>query len=418
VSESRDEIAVHLDAADFGPVFEIGRLRRARRGATAVVSFSFTADWLRLPHRLALDPSLGLYEGEQYAADALFGIFTDVAPDRWGQTLLQRREAATARREGRRPRTLDDWDFLLGVSDELRMGALRLADPSTRQFISSHETTVPPTARLHRLQYYAQRAERGERLTPQEEDEETTLLVAPGSSLGGARPKANFRAGDGALWIAKFPSRNDAWDVGAWEFALHQLAGAAGISVPRTDLLELADGHRTFTARRFDRTPGGRRLYASAMTLVGRRDNEPASYPEIAEAIAQYGSGDRGAIDGDLEQLFRRAVFNVLAGNRDDHLRNHGFLGDPRGWRLSPAFDMNPVPTGSEHAIALDEGDHTPDVEVVRRTAGYYRIKPPRAEAIIREVREAVGQWRKIAARLGVHRDEIESMAPAFASDG
>jgi serine/threonine-protein kinase HipA len=189
---------------------------------------------------------------------------------------------------------------------------------------------------LRRLQYYAQRAERGERLTPKEEDEEIALLVAPGSSLGGARPKANFRAADGTLWIAKFPSRNDAWDVGAWEFALSQLAEAAGISVPRADLLELAEGHRTFTAQRFDRTSGGRRLYASAMTLVGVRDNEPASYPEIAEAIAQFGSGDRDAIDHDLEQLFRRAVFNVITANRDDHLRNHGFLGDPRGWRLSP----------------------------------------------------------------------------------
>jgi serine/threonine-protein kinase HipA len=299
MSEARNDIVVHLDAAIFGPISEIGRLRRARRGATSVVSFAFAADWLGQRHRLVLDPSLGLYEGEQYAADALFGIFTDIAPDRWGRTLLQRREAADSRRQGRRPRTLDDWDFLLGVSDELRMGALRLADPSTRQFISDHETTVPPTARLRRLQFYAQRAERGERLTPQEEDEETALLVAPGSSLGGARPKANFRADDGTLWIAKFPSRNDAWDVGAWEFVLHQLAGAAGISVPHIDLLGLAEGHRTFTARRFDRRTGGRRLYASAMTLVGKRDNEPASYPEIAEAIAQYGSGDRDAIDGD-----------------------------------------------------------------------------------------------------------------------
>jgi serine/threonine-protein kinase HipA len=362
---------------------------------------------------LVLDPSLGLYQGEQYISDGLFGIFTDIAPDRWGRTLLQRREAASARRERRRPRTLDDWDFLLGVSDELRMGALRLADPSNGQFISSDEATVPPTARLHQLQYYAQKAERGEQLTPKEEDEETALLVAPGSSLGGTRPKANFRADDGTLWIAKFPSRNDSWDVGAWEFVLNRMAREAGITVPESGLLELAEGHRTFTAQRFDRTSAGRRLYASAMTLVGKRDNEPASYPEIAEAIAQFGSGDRNAIDEDLKQLFRRAVFNVITANRDDHLRNHGFLGTPRGWRLSPAFDLNPVPTKPEHAIALDEGDHTPDLDIVRQTAGYYRIKPPQAEAIIREVHEAVGAWRRVATRMGIHRDETEMMATA-----
>jgi serine/threonine-protein kinase HipA len=377
------------------------------------VSFTFAASWLRLRQRLALDPSLGLYEGEQYVPDGLFGIFTDIAPDRWGRTLLQRREAAAARSERRRPRTLDDWDFLLGVSDELRMGALRLADPSSGQFIDSDKATVPPMARLHQLQYYAQKAERGEQLTPQEEDEELALLVAPGSSLGGARPKANFRVDDGALWIAKFPSRNDSWDVGAWELVMNRLARNAGISVPECGLLKLAEGHRTFTARRFDRTSAGRRLYASAMTLVGKGDNESAGYPEIAEAIAQYGSADRDAIDDDLEQLFRRVVFNVITAHRDDHLRNHGFIGTPRGWRLSPAFDLNPIPNKLEHAIALDGGAHSPDLDLVRQTAWYYRIKPPRAETIIREVQEAVGTWRGFAAKAGIHRDETEMMATA-----
>jgi serine/threonine-protein kinase HipA len=364
---------------------------------------------------LALDPSLGLYEGEQYSSDGLFGIFTDIAPDRWGRTLLQRRETATARRERRRPRTLDDWDFLLGVSDEARMGALRLVDPSNGQFIGNDKATVPPTARLRQLQYYAQRAERGEQLTPKEEDEEIALLVVPGSSLGGARPKASFRADDGRLWMAKFPSRDDAWDVGAWELVLNRMAAEARVAVPESGLLELSEGHHTFTAQRFDRTSASRRLYASAMTLVGKRDNEPASYPEIAEAIAQYGSGDRDALDEDLQQLFRRAVFNVIVAHRDDHLRNHGFLGTPRGWRLSPAFDLNPVPTKPEHTIALDEGDRTPDVDLVRRTAGYYRIKPPQADAIIREVQQAVSSWRRVAAKVGIHRDETEMMAAAFA---
>jgi serine/threonine-protein kinase HipA len=376
-----------------------------------VLSFAFDPDWLLGKRRLVLDPSLLLQEGDQYSNE-LFGIFADTAPDRWGRTLLKRREAATARREGRRPRILDDWDFLVGVGDELRMGALRLADPSDGHFISGEAVAVPPMAQLRQLQYFAQRAESGERLSLREEDEELALLIAPGSSLGGARPKANFRADDGGLWIAKFPSRNDDWDVGGWEYVLNRLAEAARISVPGTGLLELTKGHRTFTAKRFDRISGGRRLYTSAMTLVGKQDLESASYLEIAEAITQY--GDPSAISEDLEELFRRVVFNVTTAHRDDHLRNHGFLAGPGGWRISPAFDLNPIPSSSEHALALDEGDHTPSLDLVRQTAVYYRVKPDLAERILREVQEAVKAWRNVAADAGIDRDEIEMMADAF----
>jgi len=323
-----------------------------------------------------------------------------------------RREAAMARREGRRPRILDDWDFLVGVGDELRMGALRLADRIDGLFVCSEAVGVPPLAVLRQLQHYAQRVERGERLSPKEEDKEIALLIAPGSSLGGARPKANFRGDDGGLWIAKFPSRNDDWDVGGWEYVLNRLAEAARISVPESGLHELTKGHRTFTAKRFDRISNGRRLYASAMTLVGKRDLESASYLEMAEAITRY--GDPSAINEDLVELFRRVVFNVMTAHRDDHLRNHGFLAGLGGWRISPAFDVNPIPTSSEHALALDEGDHTPSLDLVRQTAVYYRIKPDVAERILREVREAVKAWRNVAADAGIDGDEIEMMADAF----
>src|SRR6266849_4393624 len=283
----REEVVAHLDDANLGNAV-VGRLRRLRRDAKSVHSFAFDPDWLRGEHRLVLDPALISQEGEQYSGE-LFRIFADTAPDRWGRTLLVRREAAVARREGRRPRILDDWDFLVGVSDELRMGALRLADPSDGHFVSSETVGIPPLARLRQLQHYAQRAERGERLSPKEEDKEIALLIAPGSSLGGARPKANFQGDDRGLWIAKFPSRNDDWDVGGWEYVLNRLAEAARISVPRSGLPELTKGHRTFAARRFDRISGGRRLYTSAMTLVVKRDLESASYLEIAEAITRYG---------------------------------------------------------------------------------------------------------------------------------
>jgi serine/threonine-protein kinase HipA len=410
VSESREEVVAHLDDADLGKEV-VGRLRRLRRAANSVLSFEFDPSWLRRGHRFVLDPGLLPHEGEQYSGD-LFGIFGDTAPDRWGRTLLQRREAATARRDGRRPRILTDWDFLVGVSDELRMGSLRLADPSDGHYVSSELIGVPPMARLRQLQYYAQRAERGERLPPMEEEQEIALLVASGSSLGGARPKANFRAEDGNLWIAKFPSRNDGWDVGGWEYVLNQLANAAKISVPETGLLELSEGHRTFTAKRFDRVNAGRRLYASAMTLIGKRDLEPASYLDIAEAITRF--GDPTAINEDLDQLFRRVVFNVITAHRDDHLRNHGFLANKAGWRISPAFDLNPIPTNPEHALSVDEQDHAPSLDVARATAEYYRLKSPRVEEIIREVNGAVEPWRSVASTAAIDRDEIEIMAEAF----
>jgi serine/threonine-protein kinase HipA len=403
-------MVAHLDDANLGSAM-IGRLRQIRRDAKSVLSFAFDPDWLRGEHRFVLDPALISQEGEQYSNE-LFGIFADTAPDRWGRTLLMRREAAMARREGRRPRILDDWDFLVGVSDELRMGALRLADPSDGHFVSGEAVGIPPLARLRLLQHYAQRAERGERLSPTEEDKEIALLIAPGSSLGGARPKANFRGDDGELWIAKFPSRNDDWDVGSWEYVLNRLGQAAGISVPGSGLLALTKGHRTFTAKRFDRVSSGRRLYTSAMTLVGKRDLESASYLEIAEAITRY--GDPSAINEDLVELFRRVVFNVMTAHRDDHLRNHGFLAGPRGWRISPAFDVNPTPTNSEHALALDAGDHTPSLDLIRQTAVYYRVKPDMAETILREVQHAVEPWRNVAAEAGIDRDEIDVMADAF----
>jgi serine/threonine-protein kinase HipA len=414
VSESRDEVGVHLNDLDLGDV-TLGWLRREGRSGKSVISFEFSTEWLERREEVVLDPSLGLYQGSQYF-DLLPGIFSDTAPDRWGRYLLERREAALARRQSRRPRRLDDWDFLVAVSDELRMGALRLVD-GRGQYVSSDQRSIPPLARLAVVQNFAQRAERGEALAPKDEDEEIALLVAPGASLGGARPKANFLADDGTLWIAKFPSRNDRRDSGAWEYVLNRLAAAGGITVPQCRLLDLTEGPRTFAAKRFDRSKGDRRLFASAMTLTGKQDHEKASYLDVAQSITRYGSRIRSELDQDLEELFRRVAFNVMTAHRDDHLRNHGFLITKRGWRLSPAFDLNPVPELKEHTLALDEANPTPDLELVRASAPYYRIQRRRAEEILLELRNAVNRWREVARETGIHRDEAAVMADAFVGD-
>lgn len=405
-----DSVVVHVDALDLGGDRIVGTLAGNRSRTGRVFSFGYDEGWLARRDRFTLDPSLGLYEGEQFA-EALPGIFTDAAPDRWGRKLLERREMILAKREGRRPRTLDDWDFLIGVSDELRMGALRLANPDNGRFLDERLPEVPANARLRELEHLAREAEE-ERIPESEEDEWLRILLVPGSSLGGTRPKTNFREASGALWIAKFPSREDRRDVGAWEYVMHELARRSGIEVPNTQLFRLASVYRTFCSKRFDRVDEMRRLYASAITLTGKRDGDDASYLDLVEAITFY--GDPQSIEADLEQLFRRLVFNILAANRDDHLRNHGFLRASRGWRISPVFDLNPAPEKNEHSLAVDETSHIPDLDAAYQTAGLYRVSRGRAAIIVGEIRAAVDTWREVATRADISRHEMDALAGAF----
>ena len=404
-------VAVILDSADFGPPRVIGSIRRAgRRGGP--ISFEFDERWLAADAEITLDPALGHYPGPQYPAGPLFGFLSDIAPDRWGRMLLQRQEAVEARRDGRPQQTLDEWDFLTRISDESRMGALRLR--ADDDFIGTSDPPVPPVARLTELQELARMADEGVPIGDADDTRQLLLLVAPGSSLGGARPKASFRADDGSLWLAKFPSATDRWNVGAWERVLNTLAGLAGITVPESTLLPIARPYGTFAARRFDRTPEERRrLYTSAMTLTRGSDHDPeATYVAIAEAIATFGHPK--FIDADLKELFRRVVFNIATGHRDDHLRNHGFLGTPRGWRLAPAFDINPVPTQVDHAIGIDVNDHTVSLELAVATAPYYRLTTAEIDGIVGDVLAAVRTWRAHASVFGIGRDETEMMASVF----
>jgi serine/threonine-protein kinase HipA len=412
MAAERDRVVVHLDAAELGPREAVGALARERARGAEVISFAYEAQWAGASSSFPLDPSLPLYEGEQYPP-ALPGIFADAAPDRWGRTLLERREAYRSRREERGQRQLDDWDFLVGIDDRTRMGALRLAPATGGAFLADESLPVPPFAQLRDLEHWAREAEEGLSAEMSEDDRWLTMLVAPGSSLGGARPKASYLDG-GSLWIAKFPSGEDRHDVGAWEYVVSRLAANAGIDVPETRLLSLGGSYRTFCSRRFDRTAEGRRLYASAMTLAGRRDHEDAGYLDIARTIVNL--GDPASIEVDLHQLFRRIVFNVLTANRDDHLRNHGFLRTAKGWRLAPAFDVNPSPQKLEHSLAFDGSLRDPDLDLVRETAPHYRLAGARAGEIVAEVGRAVFRWRESAREAGLTGEELDRVGSAFAA--
>lgn len=408
----REAFEVHLDALELGAACRAGTLHCDGTRKTAGLSFAYAPEWLaRNP--FMLDPRLALYAGDQHPVGdaASFGVFLDSAPDRWGRLLMDRREAQQARREGRPRRTLRELDYLLGVNDQTRQGALRFCRPAG-DFLDQSPLPTPPVTALSELGAICDRLEEEGVEELPEYEQWLSLLIAPGSSLGGARPKANFRDADGTLWIAKFPAKQDLHDVGGWEHVVHRLADAAKISVSSSRMVRLGSKHHTFCVQRFDRVGGSRRMYASAMTLLEKQDGQPASYLEMAEFISVHGGA--GHIASDLAQLFRRVVFNVLVSNRDDHLRNHGFIRVADGWRLSDAFDMNPTLAKTTHALALDEASDEPDIEAVVKTAAFYRLEEGQALDILEEVAAVVATWAKVAAGCGLSKAEIGRMERAF----
>jgi serine/threonine-protein kinase HipA len=406
-----DAVEVWLDA-DFLPRMRVGTLAHNR----GTLRFGYDASWLQSPQRFALDPELTLAEGTYFPNLEVgnFRIFDDSAPDRWGQTLMRRREALAAKDEDRPARTLYAWDFLLGVEDLTRLGALRFRAPGEEAFLAHNSPAVPPVSSLAELEAVALEitAKRIEDLSALKRW--LAVLVAPGSSLGGARPKANFQENDGSLWIAKFPARDETRDIGAWEFLTHGLARRSGIEVPAAQLRRFGEGYSTYTAQRFDRLRDRRRFYASAMALLRKDQSEGTSYLELAEFL--HARGARNHIAADLEQLFRRVAFNVAVGNRDDHLRNHGFILTATGWRLAPSFDVNPNIEKAEHVLNIDETDNRPNLDTVIATAEWYVGSKDRGATIVSEIASHVRNWRRAAERLRIARADIELMAPAFAA--
>ena len=406
------EILVHIDL--HGAPVLVGRLwTRIRKGRESA-SFEYDASWLDHPERFALEPALTLAPGPFHTSPekALFGAIGDSAPDRWGRVLMRRAERRRAEKEGQTPRTLFEADFLLRVDDEARQGALRFADELGGPFLApAVEMRIPPLVQLPRL------LSATERLADEKEtDEDLQVLIVPGSSLGGARPKASVRDHDGCLALAKFPRQQDDVNVVLWEAVALSLAHRAGIAVPEWRV-EKIDGKPVILIHRFDRAAGQRIPFLSAMSMLGTTDNEMHSYLEIADALRRYGA----AAKEDLAQLWRRIVFNVLISNTDDHLRNHGFLYESHGgWRLSPAYDLNPVPTDIHQrvlSLAIDLGDPTASIELALETAEYYGLETLEATSIAGQVACSISGWRAEAASWKVHAREIERMSSAFEHD-
>jgi serine/threonine-protein kinase HipA len=384
-----------------------GRVRKNKEGAT----FEYNDRWLQHPNRFSLEPALKLGPGPFHtSADMpMFGAIGDSAPDRWGRALMRRMERRRAEHEGQAPRTLREMDYLLLVDDEARAGALRFADTEGGPFLAQGEAKrIPPLVALPKLLSAAEHV-----IDETDTDEDLQLLFAPGSSLGGARPKASVREKDGQLAIAKFPRKDDETSTVIWEAVALRLAHKAGIAVP-VARVETVGKKPVLLLRRFDRNGKRRIPFLSAMSMLSAKHSESHSYLEIVDALRQHGAAPKA----DIEALWRRIVFNILISNTDDHLRNHGFLYQGSdGWLLSPAYDLNPVPTDIKPRIlttAINEEDGTASLALAMSVAKYFELDAAKAREIAKQVGKAVSTWRNKAAHHGVGKNEIDRMASAF----
>ena len=391
----------------------IGKLFSNINRGKETFSFEYCDEWL-LSHatQFVFDPDLSYYQGRQFlSSKPLFGVFTDSCPDRWGRLLMKRREAFLARKESRKIRTLTESDYLLGVFDESRMGALRFSLEEGGVFLSSdHRLEVPPWFSLRELENASISFENNE---DGKEEQWLNLLIAPGSSLGGARPKASVKSNDGSLWIAKFPSKNDDWDSGAWEMVVHKLGKMCGLYLPESRLERFSRVGSTFLVKRFDRGERRRIHFSSAMTLLGKTDGESGdtSYLDLSSFIRGYGAYPKE----DLTELWSRIVFYMAVSNTDDHLRNHGFLLCNQGWKLSPMYDVNPNPYNDRLSLNVSLRDNLLDFELALEISQYFDLSLAEAKNRLDFIKNTVaGNWQSIAKKCGLGRNDIQLMEPAF----
>jgi serine/threonine-protein kinase HipA len=391
----------------------IGLLSAQQAKGKKAFCFEYEMDWIQSKEQMLLDPDIGWYKGQQYPnGKENFGVFFDSMPDTWGRTLMKRRAAQNAKLEGKLA-SLYDIDFLLGVYDESRMGALRFKLNKEGPFLDNNpHAAIPPMSSIKELQYAA-------KILESNEDSEAVkkwlaILIAPGSSLGGARPKANVCDENGELWIAKFPSQSDSYDKAAWEFLAYRLALKAGIEISESRIEKISGKHHTFFTKRFDRNKRERIHFASAMTMTGNNEDtlkeKAVSYLDIADFIQYSGAQNKK----DLHQLWRRIVFNIVISNTDDHLRNHGFILTEKGWILSPAFDLNPSIDKDGLALNIDLENNALDVDLAKSIGEYFQLVPEEMDRVVNDIHTAICSWKEIAKEIGISRAEQEMMAPAF----
>ena len=380
-------------------------------------SFEYDREWLKKTSlKITLDPELMPYSGRQYPfGKAIFGLFSDSSPDRWGRVLMNKRERILAEKEGRKPAKLYDSDYLLGVYDETRLGGIRFKTEPNGAFLSDDkETAAPPWASLRTLEEASRNFENDDTALS---EKWLNQLIRPGSSLGGARPKATVIDPKEQLWIAKFPSKNDENDTGAWEMVTHDLAKLCGLHVPEAKLEKFSNLGSTYLVKRFDRSLSKRIHFASAMTLLGKTDGASAadgtSYLDIAAFIKSYGAQPKQ----DLIELWKRIVFNMAVSNTDDHLRNHAFIFTENGWELSPLYDVNPIPYGDELSLNVDEEDNSINIDLAIEASVRFGISETDATTYAKDILTIVKEnWEKRATALGLSRRLIEEMRPAFSA--
>jgi serine/threonine-protein kinase HipA len=384
-----------------------------------IFSFEYNSDWLKSGYARIIDPDLQLFSGSQYIHSEEkinFGLFLDSSPDRWGRLLMRRREAALARKENRPPNILRETDYLLGVYDQHRMGALRFKKERNGPFLNDDkDMAAPPWASIRNLEQISLKLEDDNAINDPEYFNWLQMLVFPGSSLGGARPKASVIDPDNHLWIAKFPSKNDITDVGGWEFVTYLMAKEAGINMAPCIAQKFNTKNHTFLAKRFDRTKKGERIhFASAMTMLGYTDGDSyrdgVSYLELVDFIMSKGA----KVNEDLRELWRRIIFSICVSNTDDHLRNHGFILTNHGWLLSPAYDINPNEMGSGLSLNISENDNSLSLELAMDVHEYFRLTKIAAIEIVEQVKSVTGKWRNYANQLSLSKVEQDIIANAF----
>ena len=413
MKSTKVDIFVYADWIDLQGPHLMGILSAHQGKGKKSFSFEYDKEWIKSAGQNLIDPDLQLFGGPQYPTNKEnFGVFMDSMPDTWGRTLMKRKSIQVAKETGEKEKKLYDLDYLLGVYDQTRMGALRFKTSIDGNFLDDDENNpTPPWSSLRELEAAVKSFEN--------EDEPKmkrllALLVVPGSSLGGARPKANVMDQEKNLWIAKFPSKNDTIDKAAWEYLAYRLATDAGINMSETKIQNLSNSYHTFFTKRFDRTNSGRIHFSSAMTMTGNNEEKlrdsTASYLDIVDFITNYGID----VNNNLKELWRRIVFSICISNIDDHLRNHGFILTPKGWILSPAYDINPSVDKEGLALNIDTDNNALDLELAKEVGAQFRLNENEMDEIIEKVISVVRGWESIASEIGIPRSEQERMRSAF----